>query len=80
MIPTGLTFMPASSFSERVAALCEAQREKVARESPHYPPGLLEQYQIQLEILESRKIPSGEIMLVPWAPRETGKLPLDKLT
>lgn len=74
MIPTSLTFIPLHKFSERAAELVKGQREKVEQESQTYPPGLLEQYKVQLELLESETIPSGEIMVAPWALRETGKV------
>ncbi|OBZ73636.1 Versicolorin B synthase [Grifola frondosa] len=75
LVMTGLTFLPIQSFSERAAALIQAQTEKFAREAETYPPGLKEQYAVQLEMLKKENVPDIEVVVFPFSlkPDDSGR-------
>lgn len=62
---TGITYLPLQRVSERASSIIERQTAKNQREAATYPPGLQEQYDIQLDILRNSQIPDLEIMLLP---------------
>lgn len=62
---TGITYLPLQLVSERASYIIERQTAKIQGEAATYPPGLKEQYDIQLDILRNSQIPDLEIMLLP---------------
>ncbi|KAH9947119.1 GMC oxidoreductase [Amylocystis lapponica] len=62
----GLAFVPAQAFSDRIASLIEQQSAKIATESASYPPGLKEQYEVQLDLLKNERVPETELMVNPF--------------
>ena len=46
--------------------MVEARRKQVEENADKYPPGLLEQYKIQLEYLADKNIPDFELMIFPF--------------
>ncbi|KAA1466850.1 alcohol oxidase [Dentipellis sp. KUC8613] len=51
---TSFSFGPLQSYSDRADEIQRAAKEKILREADTYPPGLLEQYKIQIERWERR--------------------------
>ncbi|KAH9947105.1 GMC oxidoreductase [Amylocystis lapponica] len=62
----GLAFVPAQAFSDRITSLIEQQSAKIATESTSYPPGLKEQYEVQLNLLKNERIPETELLVNPF--------------
>ncbi|CCM05473.1 uncharacterized protein FIBRA_07694 [Fibroporia radiculosa] len=63
---TGLTFLPIQSFIDSSTALIEKQASLIAQNAARYPPGLKEQYEIQLEHLKDPGVPDVEIIVAPF--------------
>ncbi|OBZ73893.1 Versicolorin B synthase [Grifola frondosa] len=55
--------------------LALAQTEKFAREAETYPPGLKEQYAVQLEMLKKENVPDIEVVVFPFSlkPDDSGR-------
>ncbi|PCH34771.1 GMC oxidoreductase [Wolfiporia cocos MD-104 SS10] len=75
LVWSGTTMMSLHTVTDKADAFIEKQRRKIERESNTYPPGLMEQYEMQLKLYEDRKVPNVEIMLFPFslAPDTSGK-------
>ncbi|EMD35377.1 hypothetical protein CERSUDRAFT_116159 [Gelatoporia subvermispora B] len=63
---TGLSFLPSNVFSDRMASLAEEQQRKLTRDASTYPPGLKEQYEKQIQLLNDPKVPNLEILVYPF--------------
>ncbi|OCH89327.1 FAD/NAD(P)-binding domain-containing protein [Obba rivulosa] len=63
---TGLSFLPFHTFSERATFLTKEQKRKVAENVNTYPPGLREQYDEQIRLMENPNVPNLEIILYPF--------------
>jgi hypothetical protein len=57
----GISFVPLDLLSPRAATIREQMTERVRANADKYPPGLKEQYDIQIERLE-RGAPACELM------------------
>ncbi|KAF9821193.1 hypothetical protein IEO21_00801 [Rhodonia placenta] len=60
----GFAFVPLSMLSDKSGDIYKAAEEKIVRNADKYPPGLLEQYKIQLERLRT-DAPGCEIISFP---------------
>ncbi|TFK47587.1 alcohol oxidase [Heliocybe sulcata] len=60
----GFSFVPLTMLSKRADAIYKAAKEKIEKNASKYPPGLLEQYRIQLERLD-RGAPGCEFISFP---------------
>ncbi|OCH94550.1 alcohol oxidase [Obba rivulosa] len=74
---TGIAFIPLRKVTARADEIIAQAKEKILRNADKYPPGLLEQYKIQLERLDN-DAPLCEIISLPGAlpspnPPEPGK-------
>lgn len=54
-------------FSDRADALIKAQERKLAENALKLPPGLKEQYEVQLELLRKPNVPDIEILVFPFS-------------
>lgn len=72
VIPTGMTYLPLHTFSEKAGELVDREAKKLLQQGKKWPPGQLESYKVQVEMLNSKRVPACEILTAPWAPRETG--------
>ncbi|KAI0929980.1 hypothetical protein AcV5_006805 [Taiwanofungus camphoratus] len=64
---TGVTFLPVQTFSDKAASIIQQQGAKIRKEAASYPPGLKEQYDVQMEILKDPKVPDMEIVIFPFS-------------
>ncbi|KAI0761853.1 GMC oxidoreductase [Trametes elegans] len=64
---SGAAFVPISGFSQRAEQLIEAQERKVAETGGTLPPGLKEQYDLQLEMFKNPSVPDIEIVVFPFS-------------
>jgi hypothetical protein len=56
--------MPLEALSPRGKEIHDAVREKIMKNADSYPPGLLEQYKIQLRRIEEQA-PASELISIP---------------
>ncbi|KAI0788170.1 GMC oxidoreductase [Fomes fomentarius] len=68
----GCTFLPLQTFSERANELIQALENRLAGASANAPPGLREQYKLQLEMLKDKTLPDIEIVVFPFNLQPTG--------
>ncbi|THH05003.1 hypothetical protein EW146_g10019 [Bondarzewia mesenterica] len=61
----GFSFCPLQSYTKRADEIHKAAREKILAKADKYPPGLLEQYEIQLDRL-SRAAPGCETHMMAY--------------
>ena len=66
MLINGISHIPLQSFSDRADQLVQDHKKKLARERQRYPPGLEEQHELQLQLMEDPKVPDLELMLFPF--------------
>lgn len=62
----GLAFVPIQTASDKAAAIVEAQKAKFAQDKDKYPPGLKEQHEFLLKMLEDKDTHDFEILLYPF--------------
>ncbi|EED84982.1 hypothetical GMC oxidoreductase, partial [Postia placenta Mad-698-R] len=65
---TGVTFLPLQTFSTRSQEIIEKMATRIARDAAKYPPGLKEQYEVQMQILKDSQVPDIEIVVFPASP------------
>ncbi|KAI0358345.1 GMC oxidoreductase [Trametes cingulata] len=72
---SGATFVPIQKFSDRADEIIQAQERRIAAKAAKLPPGLKEQYEIQLEMLKNPNVPDIEILIFPFSipPNDSGK-------
>lgn len=63
---TGVTFLPLQTFSTRSQEIIEKMATRIARDAAKYPPGLKEQYEVQMQILKDSQVPDIEIVVFPF--------------
>ncbi|KZT05785.1 GMC oxidoreductase [Laetiporus sulphureus 93-53] len=65
---TSITYLSLQGISDRADTIISMQAAKVKQGGAEYPPGLNEQYQLQLELLRNPQVPDVELMLFPFSP------------
>jgi len=71
LVFSGLTFLPIQSFSDRATSVILRHMQEMVTDSQNYPPGLKEQYKIQMELLKNVNFPDCEVILFPFSRRQT---------
>ena len=66
MVPNGVSFVSLQTLSGRADELIRKQKDKLAHNASTYPPGLKEQYKVQLKLLEDPNVPDVEFMFFPF--------------
>ncbi|EKM52404.1 uncharacterized protein PHACADRAFT_260760 [Phanerochaete carnosa HHB-10118-sp] len=66
MTLNGASFIPIQNISDRTDVLVRRQKEKLAQNASTYPPGLKEQHEILLQLLEDPNVPDFEILFLPF--------------
>lgn len=74
---SGATFLPIQQFSDRAEELIKAQEARIAAKAATLPPGLKEQYEVQLEMLKKPNVPDIEILVFPFSIPPNGQCPRD---
>ena len=62
---SGCTFVPLQVFSDRAGELIASLEKSLAAKADKLPPGLKEQYDVQLEMLKDSNVPDIEIVVFP---------------
>ncbi|KAI1787208.1 GMC oxidoreductase [Ganoderma leucocontextum] len=69
---SGLTFLPMKAFSDRAEELIEATERDIASKAGKLPPGLKEQYDVQLALYKSANVTQTELFVFPFNPHPNG--------
>ncbi|KZT05773.1 GMC oxidoreductase [Laetiporus sulphureus 93-53] len=75
LVWTGITYLPVQTVSERADSIIDMQTAQIVKEADQYPPGLGEQYEMQLELMKDAKVPDVEYLVFPFSlvPDTSGK-------
>lgn len=62
-----LSYIPLQTASDRADALIAKLKAKLEKNRDKYPPGLFDQYEVQLQLLQDKDTPDFEIVMLPFA-------------
>ena len=69
-----MAFTSIQHTTEKAAAIVDARRKEIEANAHKYPPGLLEQYKIQLQMLKDKNLSDIEIVVFPFNLHPDGPL------
>lgn len=62
---SSFTFLPLDKFTDKAASIVEKRKARLRNQSAEYPPGLREQHEVLLEMMQSGKTADGELLMIP---------------
>lgn len=63
---SSISMVPLQTFADKAAEIVQRAKDAIAHDADRLPPGLKEQYDLQLKLLEDPAIPDFEILHMPF--------------